>query len=125
MIADTSIWIEFLKGHEPYFSILEPLLRRRQVVAVECIFGEILQGARSDEEMEIILGYWESLPKAEEQEIWLNAGRLSAQDKLHAKGVGLIDLAILVAARKNALKIWTLDNRLKASLMPSEAFDPS
>lgn len=123
MIADTSVWIEFLKAREPVFSRLELQLRQRKVVAVECVFGELLQGARSDQESKIILGYWENLPKAADQGIWLEAGRISSGDKLHARGVGLIDLAILAAARRSRLRIWTLDKRFKAILSPSEFFD--
>ncbi|MGK5084856.1 hypothetical protein WDW37_16330 [Bdellovibrionota bacterium FG-1] len=40
------------------------------------------------------------------------------------KGVGLIDLAILSAARKNKLKVWTLDKNLKKILSSNECFEP-
>jgi len=50
IIPDTSVWIEFLKGNEPYFSQLKELLERNEVMGVECIFGELLQGAKNSRE---------------------------------------------------------------------------
>ncbi|MDR3170620.1 MAG: hypothetical protein LBU17_03210 [Treponema sp.] len=57
IILDTSVWIEFLKKHEPYFSIISSLLAQREILAVECVFGELLQGIKTDEEQNIILQY--------------------------------------------------------------------
>lgn len=119
LIADTSIWIEFLKGKKEYLP-LALLIEERVVFAVECIFGELLQGSRSERERKIILAYWENLPKVEESGIWLAAGRKSSEEKLFPKGIGLVDLAILVSAQSRSLKIWTLDKKLLSILKPSE-----
>jgi predicted nucleic acid-binding protein len=124
MIADTSVWIEFLRGARPYMEVLKPLIEDRRLYTVECIFGEILQGARSKREIDIVLAYWNFLPKANEEQIWLTAGQLSAKEKLFSRGLGLIDLAILAAARKSHLKIWTLDKKLLGQLAPAERFEP-
>ena len=125
IVADTSVWIEFLKRRESFFSQLDALLRQRQIVAIECIFGELLQGAKSKDEFGIIEAYWKNLPKIEEEGIWLAGGLLSYQEKLFSKGIGLIDLAILGAARKHQLKIWSLDKKFNALLKPEETFVPS
>ncbi|MGK5085187.1 PIN domain-containing protein [Bdellovibrionota bacterium FG-1] len=124
MIADTSIWIEFLKGVGDYPSILGPMIEEHRVFTVECVFGELLQGVRSNKEADIVLEYWKNLPKVQEEGIWLSAGKLSSEGRLHSKGVGLIDLAILSAARKNKLKVWTLDKNLKKILSSNECFEP-
>jgi len=39
------------------------LSENREVLAVECIFGELLQGAKNKQEKEIILDFWKYLPK--------------------------------------------------------------
>jgi predicted nucleic acid-binding protein len=123
MIADTSVWIEFLKGRADY-QILDTLLNEGRVFAIECIFGELLQGARTADEVEIVKGYWENLPKVNEDSIWIRAGELSFDGKYFSKGIGLLDLAILAAARMNGLRIWTLDKKLKGILKQSELYTP-
>ena len=122
ILADTSIWIEFFKGNPLYHNTLSKLLEKREVVAIEYIFGELLQGARSAQEKIIIKNYWSLLPKIEEKGIWLMAGEASSHRKLHSKGVGLIDLAIYSAARFMEAKIWTLDKKLLSILRPLETF---
>ena len=51
IILDTSVWIEFLKNNPEYFSKIEYLLENQQVLAVECIFGELLQGEKNKSEI--------------------------------------------------------------------------
>jgi predicted nucleic acid-binding protein len=109
IILDTSVWIEFLKKHEPYFTIIAPLLEEKAVLAVECVFGELLQGVRKEGEQNTILGYWRHLPKIEYHEIVIEAGIYSNKNKLIDKGVGLIDAIILLHGMKSQSKIWTLD----------------
>jgi predicted nucleic acid-binding protein len=53
IILDTSVWIEFLKKHEPYFTTISPLLEQKEILAVECVFGELLQGVKNEEEQNI------------------------------------------------------------------------
>jgi predicted nucleic acid-binding protein len=51
IILDTSIWIEFLKNNSDYYSKVKDLLENRKVLAIECVFGELLQGAKSKREI--------------------------------------------------------------------------
>ncbi len=112
IIADTSVWVEFLRSREPVHARLKELLERGSVLGEECIFGELLSGARSPRESDLIESYWKSLPKIDESGIWLEAGRISATRSLHARGVGLVDAAILAIAARTGAEIWTLDRRL-------------
>jgi predicted nucleic acid-binding protein len=63
IILDTTVWIEYLKNNQEYYFLISPLLEQREVMAVECIFGELLQGVKSKYEEEVILNYWRYLPK--------------------------------------------------------------
>ncbi len=119
IIADTSVWIEFLKGNQDIFPLMQELLERKCIIAVECIFGELLQGVKTEREKDIILEYWEYLPKADEYNAWIDAGIYSNESKLLEKGVGLIDSALVVLTVKNKLKLWTLDKKLK-KILPTE-----
>lgn len=124
ILADTSVWIEFLKGNIGYLKEMGRLIEEQQLATVECVFGELLQGAKNQREKNILTGYFEALPKIDEREIWLEAGLLSFKGKWITRGVGLIDLAIVSAARKNGLKVWTLDKKLKTVLGKDEIFQP-
>lgn len=118
IIADTGIWIEFLRNNPDIFAFMKELLEKSCIFGIECIFGELLQGVKSDRESKIILGYWEFLPKVDESCVWIEAGNYSNKNKLSEKGVGLIDCVLIVLSLKNNLKIWTLDKKLKGIVKP-------
>ena len=61
IIADTSVWIDFFRIKEPVHQILSELLENRNILAIECIFGELLQGIKNNYEKNIITKYWENL----------------------------------------------------------------
>lgn len=73
----------------------------------------------------MILGYWENLPKKDENRLWIEAGILSSSHKWLSRGVGLIDVFLICFARTHQLKIWTLDKKLASVILPTETFNPS
>ena len=123
IILDTSIWIEFLKNNPEYFSKVKYLLENQQVLAIECIFGELLQGAKNKREIEIISLYWENLPKIIIENGWIQAGIYSSVNKLTSQGVGIIDSFIITSARNNNAQIWSLDKKLNSLLKKEERFN--
>jgi len=122
ILADTSIWIEFLKGNKKVFTIMQQKLESREIVIAECIIGELLQGAKDEHGQKIITSYWECLPKIDESGIWIEAGTYSGRNKLISKGIGLIDAVILMIARRTNSKVWTLDKKLLNLLKKDEIF---
>jgi predicted nucleic acid-binding protein len=122
VIADTSIWIEFFRHREPRCSHLEHLLEERMVLALECIFGELLQGAKSGREVAVIRRYWESLPTIDEMGLWLEAGEMVGRYNWLAQGVGLIDACIVVGAHRAKSRVWTLDKKLESVLGAEERY---
>ncbi len=123
ILVDTSIWVEFLKGHQPFLDQMKKMLEERQVLAVEPVFGELLQGAKDDRERRILLGFWENLPKNQIQDAWVKAGELSSRNKWSDRGIGLIDAVLIISARDSNAKVWTLDKKLKSVLHKNENFD--
>jgi predicted nucleic acid-binding protein len=119
IILDTSVWIEYLKGNNAYFSKICKLLENKEILAVECIFGELLQGVKNKKEKEIIKKYWAHLPKEKYDAIAIEAGEYSSVNKLLDKGVGLIDEIILLHGIRSNSKIWTLDKKF-IKLIPNE-----
>ncbi len=123
ILVDTSIWVEFLKGHQPYFDQMKQLLEERQVLAVEPVFGELLQGAKGDRERRILQGFWENLPKNKIQDAWVKAGELSSRKKWSDRGIGLIDVVLIISSRDSNAKIWSLDKKLNSVLHKNEIFE--
>ena len=112
IIADTSIWIEFLKKNEIYFQYFKKLLENQKILGINIVFGELLQGAKSQKEIEIIKMYWSFIPKVINKDIEIESGIYSSKNNLINKGVGLVDSIIIVSAIKTKSKIWTLDKKL-------------
>ena len=119
IILDTTIWIEHLRNSPDYFLQTSKLLEMKEILAVEFVFGELLQGVKNRYEKEIILNYWTHLPKMNYENIIIEAGVYSNKNKLIDKGVGIIDAAILMTAVKSNSKIWTLDAKF-LRIIPAE-----
>jgi predicted nucleic acid-binding protein len=111
VILDTSIWIEHFRGNKAYFPKISKLLENMEILAVECVFGELLQGIKNGREKEIIKRYWTHLPKENYDNVIIDAGEYSSANKLLDKGVGLIDAIILMHGIRSESKIWTLDKK--------------
>ena len=122
IVIDTSIWIEFFKNNTEYRTTVKNLLEGQKILAVECIFGELLQGAKNKREKDILFSYWENLPKCEREDIWIKAGIFSSENKLISKGIGLIDCVILLSAKNSNAKIWSLDKKVNSILKKDEKF---
>ena len=119
IILDTSIWIEHFRNNQQYFPKIIKLLESREILAVECVFGELLQGVKNKNEKELVLNFWAHLPKEYYSNIIIEAGVYSVENKLLDHGVGLIDAIILLHGIKSNSKIWTLDNKF-LKIIPEE-----
>ena len=119
IILDTSVWIEHFRNNPAYFPKVSKLLEIREVLAVECVFGELLQGVKNKREKEIILDFWKYLPKEKYENIIIQAGEYSAKYNLLSGGVGLTDAIILMHGINSHSRIWTLDARF-LKILPEE-----
>ena len=122
ILVDTSVWIPYFRADPDIFPFLHRALEARSVLGLECIFGELLQGARDRRECQMLTQYWENLEKMEEKGLWIEAGVLASQQNFPSKGIGLIDATILVAARRRRAQIWTLDKKLLSVLEKHEIY---
>lgn len=111
ILADTSVWIEFLRRNDEITELFIPYLRKRHIYTNSAIFGELFQGVRNKRELMLLEEFWANVPKAEESSCFIEAGKLSNKYKLYAKGVGLLDCYILASAIQSNLAVWTLDKK--------------
>lgn len=112
VLIDTSVWIEYFKGNEPYFKRVQDLINSRSAFAIEPVFGELLQGALNERERKYIMVFWENISKIEEPNLFIKAGELAYRKKLISKGIKLIDASIIYTVINNAFTIWTLDKKI-------------
>ncbi|MFC2167264.1 type II toxin-antitoxin system VapC family toxin [Acidobacteriota bacterium] len=107
VLVDTSVWISHLrKGN----SQLQVLLMDGKVACHPYIIGELACGNLKNRQE--ILTLLEALPKTElagHDEILY----FIDQHRLMGKGLGLIDMHLLVSTQLSGVSLWTLDNNLK------------
>ncbi len=123
IVLDTSVWIEFLRMHEPIATRVEEEITAGRVLGLSWIVGELLQGAKGAYEIRVLEMFWQQLPKISEESVWIEAGKLSCANKYFEQGVGLIDVATIVAARRANAKVWTLDKKLSGVLGRGARFE--
>lgn len=110
VLVDTSAWIEFFRKKEPYYSVILELIDNDIVCCIGIVLAELLQGAKSEKELNTIkefLHVFEFLPESVKS--WEKAGELSYTLKQKGKAVGLSDCYIAVLSRLNNVKLLTLD----------------
>ncbi|WP_040508722.1 PIN domain-containing protein [Leptospira wolffii] len=122
ILVDTSVWIEFFRGNEPYFGELKNLIESSEVIVHEVVFGELLQGCKNKTEVSFILEYWENLNTLTSDGSFLLAGKLSFENKHIDKGIGLIDSVLINEVRSKKLQLWTLDKKILKVLDKKEIY---
>jgi len=107
VLVDTSVWVEHLRSGN---TRLESLLNNGSVVCHLFIVGELACGNLSNRVE--ILSLLQALPlanHAEHEEVMHFIDNYS----LMGKGLGYIDMHLLVSALLTKVPVWTLDKKLK------------
>ena len=56
IVVDSSVWIDYFNGHElPHTHKLDELLGKREIVMIDLVMAEVLQGFRRKKEFEAAL----------------------------------------------------------------------
>jgi hypothetical protein len=106
ILVDTSVWVDHLRRGN---ARLEALLRDGLVLVHPFVLGELALGRlrrRSE-----ILGLLGEMPRAEaasHDEVLEFVDR----HELAGRGVGWVDVHLLVSAALSGVSVWTLDRRL-------------
>lgn len=110
VLVDTSAWIEFFRKKEPWFSLVSKLMDDKRVCCAGIVLAELLQGAKSEKELEVLRDFrhvFEFLPESVDQ--WQAAGELSNTLARKGKSAGLSDCYLAVSAKTAGAKVLTLD----------------
>jgi predicted nucleic acid-binding protein len=116
ILVDTSVWVEYFRSGT---SELQALLDDGDVICHPFIIGELACGNINKRSK--ILSLLQDLPttsRAEDDEVL----QFIEKNGLMGKGLGYIDLHLLMSALLNRIQLWTLDKRLHEialKLLPS------
>ena len=111
MIADSNIWIHYLRNPSSEVgSTLQALLDSDLVLITDVILAEVLQGARTEREYGILLSSLMALPhQGMSRQTWVSAGRIGLQLRMAGGLIPLTDLAIAALALEYDHEVYTLD----------------
>src|ERR1700677_1704752 len=110
VLIDTSVWIRFLMGREPFVREIKRLLAVGEAAAHDLVYGELLIGDFGGRKK--LLDDYDKL---------FQAAIIPHRDvvafvemrKLHGRGIGWIDVHILASALESLFKLWTADLLLR------------
>lgn len=110
-LIDTSAWIEYLKKtSHPITREIESALILNLAATCQLVLAELLQGARSEKETDLILDLASVVRILNESEsTWQEAGFLANKLRKQGKTIALIDCYLAVLAKENKAVILTLD----------------
>ena len=119
VLIDTSVWIEYFQKKP----LIDPahvdlLIEERRVATCLPFKAEVLSGEMSAPIRSVVLAAFEAMtfidPDWNAHETWGGVTDLAAGARRKKWGIpGLVDRMILLAAKRSAAQLWTLDKKLK------------
>ena len=115
VIVDTSVWLQFLRSNDLTVRAEMDLLRAKgEIHVVGVVVAEILQGARSRQELEQLEDRLAAFPYLPDTaETWTRVGNLSFQLRLLGNPVPMVDVLIAALAIENGCSVYTLDQHFQ------------
>ncbi|MGH7722319.1 MAG: PIN domain-containing protein [Candidatus Dormibacteria bacterium] len=128
VLADTSIWVDYLRGgRRSKAGRLDELLTASEVVVCGPVLAELLAGAKATDRTKLRL-LLTGLPWAVLGPLqWQNVGEVAARLRERGESVALTDIEIAVAAVDATSRLWTRDedfSRIRLVLTDLQLFAP-
>lgn len=115
-LVDTSVWVEHFRSGA---TGLEELLNQGEVLCHPFVIGELACGNLKNRDT--ILSLLDELPKAiqaDEEEVL----HCIEQHQLMGKGLGYVDVNLLVSALMTKVPLWTMDKRLNDTYLKIRSY---
>lgn len=114
VLVDTSVLVEFFKGHSRIAEIVSDLLLKNRLVITGIVIAELMQGMKNLKEELSLSDLLTEINQLElTTDIWIKAGKLALS--LRRKGISLplTDVALASLSIEHNLQIFTLDNHFE------------
>ncbi len=112
VIPDTSAWIQYFRvGSSPEAAVVRSLLVSDRVMLVGVVFAELLRGARTQEQLEVLQDTLQSLPYTEtDKGTWTLTGRILYSLERTGERIPVPDALIAAIAIQNDLSVYSQDD---------------
>jgi hypothetical protein len=117
VLVDISVWIQFLKGSNQFFSSMLKLIENGEIYTLELIFAELLQGVITNRELKLITDFYAQMRVLDQPGLIFESGDFSRKEGLINTGIGLIDAVSINSANQFGLELWTLDRKILGYLV--------
>lgn len=108
ILADTSIWIDYLRGHQP---VMAQLLIAEQVIMHPFVVAEVALGSLKNRHN--TLAFLESLDQVHVAHLYEVRQMIEAHS-LYSKGIGLTDAHLIASCLITpGVTLWTRDTNLQ------------
>jgi predicted nucleic acid-binding protein len=127
VLADTSIWVDYLRGQEPVATQLERLVRGGEAVLCGPVLAELLAGARTDTDAEALLDLTGLRFIEATRQTWRRSGEVARALREVGESVPLLDILIGIACAHARVPLWTHDRhfaQVRAALPELELYVP-
>ncbi len=127
VLADTSIWVDYLRGRDPVAAHLERLVREGEALVCGPVLAELIAGARTDSDAEALLELTGLRFVEVTRQTWRRAGEVARAVRGRGETVPLLDVVIGVACTQARVPLWTLDRhfaQLRTELPELELYSP-
>lgn len=128
VLADTSVWVEYLRrGKGSKSARLDDLLVAGEVLVCGPVVAELLAGAKSADRGRLWL-LLTGLPLADPGPTqWQSVGETAARLRGRGETVALTDVEVAIATIDSSARLWTCDSdfeRVRGVLPALQFFDP-
>ena len=115
VVIDTSAWIKYLRDPDSESGrVTDSLLLGREVVMVGMVLAEVLQGARTRRELDILRDRLTALRFLHtDQETWISVGELALHLRERGAMIPITDLIIAAVAMRHNEPVYTLDDHFQ------------
>ena len=110
IVADTSVWIEYLRrGESGWAWELDELLARGELMMCGPVLAELVAGVPAERRSEYALRLRALAWSALDCDGWLRTGLVRGDLRRGGFSASLIDIAIAVSAAQAGASLWTAD----------------
>jgi predicted nucleic acid-binding protein len=116
ILPDTCAWIDFFRGRQTSLAeMLGDSLMRLEVFTCGVVLYELLQGIKNQREEVLVQNAFQALSHLEmTRELWISAGRLSAQLRSNGIMLPFSDIVIAAIALEHECAVLTIDRHFEA-----------